>query len=113
MTVPAESPQWASFSDARAAMETMSLEELQASVGFAPPRLLPFGTLAVLVGIVLVLVSLGNLVLLPVALLVIVYGMISLGMNRSRITQYREDCYRRWVHRRADEMRESGEMEDE
>ncbi len=113
MTVPAESPQWASFSDARAAMQTMSLEELQASVSLVPPRLLPFGSLAAAVGVVLVLVSLGNLVLLPLALLVVVYGIIALGVNRSRITQYREDCYRRWVHQRADEMRESGELEDE
>ena len=116
MTVPAEpsnqAGQWAHFSDARAAMETMSVEELRDTSGLEPPRLLPFSTPAVIVGVVLALISLSNLLWLPLALLVMVYGLIALGMNRTRITQYREECYRRWVHRRADEMREAGEIEN-
>lgn len=96
--------QWSSFAEARAAMETMSLEELEDALGVTRPSLLPFAAPALVVGALLVLISFGRLWLLPFGLALGMYGAISLGLNRTRVGQFREQCYRAYVHRRADEI---------
>jgi hypothetical protein len=102
--------QWSSFSEARAAMDTMSLEELEEAIQISRPRLLPFALPALGFGILLVLISLGRLWLLPFGLALAMYGAITGGLNRTRVAQFREQCYRTYVHRRADEIR--GEDDD-
>jgi hypothetical protein len=101
--------QWSSFTEARAAMETMSLEELEETLQVRRPRLLPLALPALGVGVLLVLIAFGRLWLLPFGLALAVYGAITGGLNRTRVAQFREQCYRTYVHRRADEMQTEDE----
>ena len=111
MNAPDTAPtgQWSSFSEARSAMETMSLEELEDAIKLPRPRLLPLAAPALAVGLIVVIVSFGRLWLLPFGLALAMYGAITLGLNRTRVTQFREQCYRVYVHRQADAMREEAD----
>ncbi len=92
-------------------MDTMSLEELEEAVQVSQPRLLPLALPALGVGVLLVLISFGRLWLLPFGLALAMYGAIVSGLNRTRVAQFREQCYRTYVHRRADEIRSEDEPE--
>lgn len=103
--------QWSSFGEARAAMETMSLEELEEALQVRRPRLLPLALPALGVGVLLTLIAFGRLWLLPFGLALAMYGAITGGLNRTRVAQFREQCYRSYVHRRADELRTEDDEE--
>lgn len=83
----------------------MSLEELEATLKISAPRLLPLTTPALVVGLIVVIIAFGRLWLLPFGLALAMYGAITVGLNRTRITQFREQCYRVYVHRHADAIR--------
>ena len=103
---------WKNFQEARAAMDTMPLEELEVLSGTTSPRQLPFPGWAIMGGGLLLLIGLfsRNGVLALLGGMVGGYGLIALNLNGSRVANYRQACYRAYVQGKALEMQ--GEDED-
>ncbi len=108
---------WGSFEEAREAIDNSSLEELQEISGRQKPSMLPFGPLALILGLLVFLVSVfanisgqkNNAPSWPTifGLLAALYGAISMTMNGNRGRNYRQSVYRSFVHQMAASMNEA------
>jgi hypothetical protein len=96
-----EPGQWTTYSQAKEAIEFMTLKELEAWSGKKAPDLLAYSGIAVGVGALLLLIGIQVPPLLFLGALVGFYGIIALASNRTRASSYKEDIYRRWVQDRA------------
>lgn len=111
--VSAPEGDWSSFAEAREAIETMPLRELEARLGPPAPPLLPWSGWSAAAGLLLFLVAANNLPLRVLGALVAGYGLLAIITNRSRAAVYREDLYRDWVRARAEQMADEREAERE
>lgn len=102
---------WSSFAEAREAIETMPLRELEARLGPPAPPLLPWSGWSAGAGLLLFLIAGNNVPLRVLGALVAGYGLLAVITNRSRAAVYREGLYRDWVRARAEEMAEEREAE--
>ena len=102
---------WKNFQEARAAMDTMPLEELEAFSGTSSPRQLPFPGWAIMGGGLVLLIGLfsRNGVLALLGGIVGGYGLIALNVNGNRVANYRQACYRAYVQGKALEMQDEDE----
>ena len=102
---------WKNFQEARAAMDTMPLEELEALSGTGSPRQLPYPGWATIGGGLVLLIGLfsRNGVLALIGGIVGGYGLIALNLNGSRVANYRQACYRAYVQGKALEMQDEDE----
>jgi hypothetical protein len=96
-----EPGQWASYNQAKEAIEFMTLAELEAWDGKKAPDLLPYSGIAIGVGILFLVIGIQISPLVFVGLLVGFYGIVAIASNRTRASVYKEDIYRRWVQDRA------------
>lgn len=102
--VSAPDGEWASFGEAREAIETTPLRDLQARLGQPAPQLLPWSGLSLGAGLLLALAGGGSPALRALGALLAVYGLLAVVTNRSRAALYREGLYRGWVRARAEAM---------
>jgi hypothetical protein len=101
---------WATYAQAKDAIEFMTLKDLESWSGKPKPDLLPFSGWAIPLGLVLFFVFSSNSVLQLLALLVAMYGMIAVMVNSGKAKEYKSQLYRRWVQ---DKALEESEKQDE
>jgi hypothetical protein len=99
-------PPWPNYAEARTQIAVLELTELHQLLGLPLPRLLPLAWPGLLLGLLLLawgavgrqppLVALG---LIPG-----VYGLIVMSLNRTRIHDYRHNCYRSYIRRHAEQL---------
>jgi hypothetical protein len=101
-----EPGQWATYAEAKEAIEFMPLKDLEAWSGRPKPELLPFSGWAIPLGLLLFFIFSSNPVLQLMALLVSVYGVVAVMVNSGKAKDYKAEIYRRWVQDKALEMEE-------
>jgi hypothetical protein len=103
----AASGQWASFKEARDAMEIMPLRDLEALTGVKAPWLFPLSGWAAGLGPIIYLAG-GRFPLLQlVGPAVFGYGILALMLNKARAGDYRSDLYRKYVQQKAIEAEDA------
>jgi hypothetical protein len=101
--------QWASFKEARDAIEITPLRDLEKISGLKRPWLFPLSGWAAGFGPLIYLAG-GRLPILQlVGPMVLAYGILALLLNRARATDYRRDIYKKYVHQKALEAEEAEE----
>jgi hypothetical protein len=97
-------PSWANYAEARNQIAVLELEELHTLLKLPLPRLLPLAWPGLLLG--LLLLAWGALgrqpPLVALGLIPGVYGFIVMSLNRTRIHDYRHNCYRSYIRRHAE-----------
>jgi hypothetical protein len=102
--------QWASFKEARDAIEITPLRDLERISGLKMPWLFPLSGWAAALGPLIYLAGGRFPILQLIGPMVLGYGILALLLNRARASDYRSDVYKRFVHQKA---REAEEAEDE
>ncbi len=102
-----EPGQWATYSQAKEAIEFMTLKDLESWSGKKAPELLPYSGISVGAGVLLLLIGARVTPLLFLGGLVVIYGVVAIASNRTRASLYKEDIYRRWVQDHAAESDET------
>jgi hypothetical protein len=98
--------QWGSFKEARDAFSIMPLRELQAFSGIKHPWLFPLSGWAAALGPIVYLAGGRFPILQLIGPAIFGYGILALMLNKARAADYRNDVYRKYVMKKADEAEE-------
>ncbi len=104
---------WTDYSEAKEGIEFMPLKDLAQIFGLPAPSLMSYSGHSIIGAVIMYALGFKLSGLQLLAYVVFIYGIIALVSNRSKAASYREECYKTWVHKKADVMLDELEQENE
>lgn len=102
---------WASFKEARDAIEITPLRDLEQISGVKRPWLFPLSGWAAGFGPLIYLAGGRFPILQLLGPMILGYGILALLLNRARASDYRSDIYKKYVHQKALEAEEAEDQD--